>query len=249
MRFDILTIFPKMFEGVIGESIIKRAREKNIVKIDIHDIRDFSTDKHHSVDDYPFGGGAGMVLKVDPVHAALEHVLQSASEKPYVCLMCPRGKVFDQALAREISHREHVILIAGHYEGYDERIRTFCDQEISLGDFILTGGEIPALAIIDAVTRLLPGSLGDETSPIEESFSEQLLEYPQYTRPREYLGQVVPDILLSGHHAQIKRWRRKQALLLTERLRPDLLQKHQPVDDDKKILAEIRKENSNDEQV
>lgn len=242
MRFDILTIFPNMFESVIGESIIKRAQEKNIIEIYIHDIRSFTTDKHHMVDDYPFGGGAGMVLKVDPVHAALQHVLSMAVEKPHVCLMCPRGKVFDQPLAKELSTKEHIVIIAGHYEGYDERIRAFCDQEISLGDFILTGGEIPALAVLDAVTRLLPGSLGDDMSSVEESFSEQLLEYPHYTRPREFLGQEVPEILLSGHHAQIKRWRRKQALLITSKLRPDLLLKHQVSKEDKKILAEIDSE-------
>lgn len=229
-----------MFDGVIGESIVKRAQDKNIIKINIHDIRDFTTDKHRMVDDYPFGGGVGMVMKVDPVHAALEHIFSISSEKPYICLMCPRGKVFDQLLAKEISNKDHVVLIAGHYEGYDERIRSLCDQEISLGDFILTGGEIPALAVLDAVTRLLPGSLGDEMSAVEESFSEHLLEYPHYTRPREFLGQEVPEVLLSGHHGQIKRWRRKQSLLITMNLRPDLLKKHHPTDEDEKILAEIR---------
>lgn len=242
MQIDVLTLFPGMFDGVIGQSIIKRAQEKNIVSINIYDIRTYSTDKHHSVDDSPYGGGAGMVMKVQPVHATLEHVIQKSTSKPLVCLMCPRGKVFDQRMAEELVTKKHLIFIAGHYEGYDERIREYCDVEISIGDFILTGGELPALVTMDAIIRLLPGVLGDDMSSVEESFSECLLEYPHYTRPREYQGIEVPEVLVSGNHAQINRWRRKEALRITLKARPDLLNKQKLTVQDEKLLNEIYKE-------
>ena len=242
MRIDVLTIFPRMFEGVFGESIIKRAQEKNAAIINVHDIREYSDDKHKRVDDYPYGGGAGMVMMVQPFHAALEAVKKTATSTPLVCLMCPRGKVLDQALVKRLAEVDHLVLIAGHYEGYDERVREFCDEEISLGDFILTGGELPAMVVTDAIIRLLPNVLGDEMSAVDESFSDYLLEYPQYTRPREYQGLSVPEVLFSGHHANVAKWRRMQALKITLKNRPDLLEKYKPTTADEKLLKEIRAE-------
>jgi len=228
MRVDILTIFPRMFEGVLTESMLKIAQEKHILRAKIHYLRDFTTDRHKSVDDRPYGGGPGMVMKVEPVVTAVRAIRQDEPENPgRLLMMCPRGKKFDQAYAHELSAASRLILIAGHYEGYDERIVDCLQPElISLGDFVLTGGELPALAVIDAVVRLLPGVLGDEDSIKSESFApdnEGLLEYPQYTRPAEFEGQKVPDVLVSGNHARVAEWRREQARLKTRQQRPDLL--------------------------
>jgi tRNA (guanine37-N1)-methyltransferase len=218
MKIDIITLFPKLFESVFSESLIARAKSKNIAQIEIHNLRDFSTDKYKTVDDRPFGGGPGMVLKVDVVDRALKSL-----DSGYKILLTPQGKKFDQPLAQQLAKKDHLILICGHYEGYDERIRELVDAEISIGDYVLTGGEIPAMAIVDTVVRLLPGVVGKEESLTEESFSQNLLEYPQYTRPEEFNGKKVPEVLLSGNHAAIKKWRGEQAKLRTKTRRPDLV--------------------------
>ncbi|MEI6234722.1 MAG: tRNA (guanosine(37)-N1)-methyltransferase TrmD [Planctomycetota bacterium] len=221
MRIDIVTLFPRMFEGVLSESMLRIAQEKNILRAVLANPRDFTTDRHKSVDDRPYGGGPGMVWKCKPVIEAVRHVQAQEPETPgRVLLMCPRGRVFDQALARELSLEKRLLLVAPHYEGYDERIVEILHAEcISIGPFVLTGGELPALVVLDAVTRLLPGVLGDDTSAHYESFSPGnagLLEYPQYTRPAEFEGHTVPEILLSGDHAKIEAWRREQSERLTQ---------------------------------
>ncbi len=222
MRFDILTIFPEFFVSPLSQSIVKRAQEKGIIAVRVINLRDFATDRHQVVDDRPFGGGPGMVMKIEPVAAA---VTAAREEDPQVrvILLSPQGRRFTQAVARKLSEAGHLLLICGHYEGVDDRVQACIDEEISLGDYVLTGGEIPALAVVDAVTRLLPGVLGDAESVQEESFQEGLLEYPHYTRPRVFGGQEVPEILLSGDHGQIARWRRRQALRRTWERRPELL--------------------------
>lgn len=227
MRIDILTIFPKMFDAVLGESIIKRAKERNVVEINIIDLRLFSKDKHRKVDDKPFGGGPGMVMNAEPFFEAVNYIRKKTKDarlKTRTVLLTPKGRKFDQALALKLSKYEHMILLCGHYEGIDERVANhLTDDEISMGDFILTGGELPAMAVIDSVVRLLPGALGDENSCKDESFSENMLEYPHYTRPADYNGMKVPDILLSGDHERIKEWRKKEAVKVTRKKRPDLL--------------------------
>lgn len=225
---DFLTLFPNMFPGVLGSSILKRAEEKEAVSFYVHNIRDFSKDKHKKVDDYPYGGGAGMVLTPQPVFDACEFVMQQtpASVSPRIILLCPQGKPYKQRDAEMLSKEEHLIFICGHYEGYDERIREhLVTDEFSIGDYVLTGGELGALVIADSVTRLLPNVLGNESSHRHDSFSDGLLEYPQYTRPADFRGWKVPDVLLSGHHEKIAQWRKEQALLRTKKRRPDLLQK------------------------
>lgn len=225
---DFLTLFPDMFPGVLGSSILKRAEEKEAVSFYVHNIRDFSKDKHKKVDDYPYGGGAGMVLTPQPVFDACEFVMQQtpASVSPRIILLCPQGKPYKQRDAEMLSKEEHLIFICGHYEGYDERIREhLVTDEFSIGDYVLTGGELGALVIADSVTRLLPNVLGNESSHRHDSFSDGLLEYPQYTRPADFRGWKVPDVLLSGHHEKIAQWRKEQALLRTKKRRPDLLQK------------------------
>jgi tRNA (guanine37-N1)-methyltransferase len=223
MRIDVLTLFPGMFAGPLDESIIKRAREAGILELEIHNLRDYTHDRHKTVDDRPFGGGPGMLLKPEPVFEAVEAL---AHEQTHVVLLSPGGRRFDQQIARELSGREHVLLICGSYEGFDERIREhLADEELSIGDYVLTNGALPAMVIIDTVTRLLPGVLGDEESAREESFSDGLIEYPQYTRPAEFRGWKVPEVLLSGHHAEIVKWRRAQAHGRTRQRRPDLLEK------------------------
>ena len=219
MRIDILTLFPKLFESVFSESLIARAQKQSIAQIEIHNLRDWSTDKHKTVDDKPFGGGPGMVLKVDVVDRALKNF------SGFKVLLTPQGKVFNQSIAQVLSREKNLVLICGHYEGYDERIRSLVDEEISIGDYVLTGGEIPAMVIVDTVVRLLPGVVGKEASLQEESFSPAAagLEYPQYTRPEEYQGKKVPAVLLSGNHAEIKKWREEQSKLRTKSRRPDLL--------------------------
>jgi len=228
MRIDILTLFPEMFEGPFGASIIHRAREAGRVEIAITNIRDFAPDKYRKVDDAPFGGGPGMVMMCQPLFDAVEHVQALASPPGKVILMSPQGRPLTQAVAGELARRERIVLVAGRYEGFDERIRVaLADDEISLGDFVLSGGEIPAMAVVDAVVRLLPGVLGSDESSVEESFSTGLLEYPQYTRPREFRGMAVPDVLVNGHHAMIETWRREQAEHRTQKRRPDLWRRHQ----------------------
>jgi len=222
VRLDIVTIFPAMFTGPFTESIIKRARERGLVEINLVDLREFTDDRHRSVDDRPYGGGAGMLMKPEPLFRAVERLHSPAAR---VILLSPQGRVFRQPVARQLSTERHLILICGHYEGVDERVRlALIDDEISLGDFVLTNGNLAAMAITDAVVRLLPGVLGCESSTEEESFSEQLLEYPQYTRPPSFRGLRVPEVLLSGDHARIAAWRHEQALQRTLRQRPDLLQ-------------------------
>ena len=227
MRIDILTIFPGMFDAILGESIIKRAQEKKVVEINITDLRLFSKDKHRKVDDKPFGGGPGMVMNAEPFFEAVNCIRKKTKDlrlKTRVILLSPKGRKFNQALAVKLSKYEHVVLLCGHYEGIDDRVAEhLVDDEISIGDFVLTGGELPAMAVIDSVVRLVPGVLGDKDSCKDESFSENLLEYPHYTRPADYSGMKVPEVLLSGNHGQIKEWRKKEAIKATKKKRPDLL--------------------------
>ena len=211
MKIDILTLFPSMFEGFLNESIIKRAIDKKIVEINIHNIRDYSQDKHKKVDDYPFGGGAGMVLMCEPVFLAIEDV---KTEDSIVIMMTPSGKTFNENIAYDLSTKKHIILLCGHYEGFDERIKSIVDMELSIGDYVLTGGEIPSMAITDAVVRLIPGAINKE-SLVSESFTDDLLDYPQYTRPADFRGMKVPEVLLSGHHENIRKYREKQRKELT----------------------------------
>ncbi|HZO76018.1 MAG TPA: tRNA (guanosine(37)-N1)-methyltransferase TrmD [Ktedonobacteraceae bacterium] len=221
MHVDIFTLFPAMFQGPLTESILKRAQERGLLTITLHNIRDATTDKHHIVDDYPYGGGAGMVMKPEPIFAAVEAVYQ---EGPII-LLTPQGRIFTQQIARELAQEPRLTLLCGHYEGIDERVREhLVTDEISIGDYVLTGGELGAMVIVDAMSRLIPGVL-TEGSIDEESHSNSLLEYPQYTRPAEFRGWRVPDILLSGHHEQVARWRRKQSLKITRQRRPDLFAK------------------------
>ena len=224
MRIDLLTLFPEAFESIFASSIIQRAQQKGLLEIVLTNIRDFAQDKHNSVDDKPYGGGPGMVMMCQPIFDCLEHVEALAPTKGRRIMLSPQGRAFDQMLASELARDQRLILIAGHYEGFDERIRIGLQPlEVSIGDYVLTGGEIPAMVIVDAVTRLLPGALGDDTSAEEESFSSGLLEYPQYTRPQSFRDLEVPDVLLSGHHERIRDWRNQQAKERTRLRRPDLL--------------------------
>ncbi|MED1822868.1 tRNA (guanosine(37)-N1)-methyltransferase TrmD [Brevibacillus agri] len=241
MRIDIFTLFPEMFAGVLSSSILGKAREKELVDFHVTNFRDFSESKHGTVDDTPYGGGGGMVLKPEPLFRAVEAL--AGENKPRVILMCPQGVPYNQKLAEELAQEEHLVFICGHYEGYDERIREhLVTDEISIGDYVLTGGELAAMVVIDSVVRLQPGALGNQTSAVEDSFSTGLLEYPHYTRPAEFRGWRVPDILLSGHHANIERWRLKESLRRTKARRPDLLAKLELTDEMKKLLAELEQE-------
>jgi len=230
MRIDIITIFPKMFEPVLNESIIKRAQNKGKVKIYVHNLRDYSLDKHKKIDDRPFGGGSGMVMRPEPIFRAVETLrLQTPDSRlqTKVILLCPQGEKLTQKVAKKLAKYKHLILICGHYEGVDERIRKYlADEEISIGDYVLTGGEIPAMVLVDCVVRLMPGVLGDKNSLNFESFKDNLLEYPHYTRPANFRGMKVPVILLSGDHNKIEIWRRKAALKRTKQRRPDILIKN-----------------------
>ncbi len=232
MKIDILTLFPEMFDGFLTTSIMKRALDKKLLEIHLHDFRLFSKDKHHKVDDVPYGGGAGMVLACQPVLDCLKAVRTADS---FVILLSPQGVTFNQGLAQKLSVKKHLILICGHYEGFDERIRAFCDLEISLGDYILTGGELGSMVISDAVCRLLDGAI-NAASPAEDSFSDGLLEYPQYTRPPVYAGMAVPEVLLSGHHEKIRQWRLQQALQRTYERRFDLLENRAFTKEELKLL-------------
>ena len=222
MKIDVLTLFPGMFPGPLDESIIKRACESGRLRLGIHDLRDYTHDRHRTVDDRPFGGGPGMLMKPEPLFEAVEAL---RGENTRVILTSPAGRPFRQEIARELAGEEHLLLVCGSYEGFDERVREcLADDELSIGDYVLTNGALPAMVIIDSVTRLLSGVLGDDESSVDESFSDGLLEYPQYTRPAEFRGMTVPEVLLSGDHAAIERWRREQAQLRTRHRRPDLLE-------------------------
>jgi tRNA (guanine37-N1)-methyltransferase len=224
LRVDVLTLFPGAFVGPLDVSIIKRAREDGLLELQVHDIREHALDRHRSVDDTPFGGGQGMVMRIDVLDRALEHVQSLANQRGLVVFLSPQGEKLDDTLVRELATNERLVLVCGRYEGVDERFVEHCvDREISIGDYILTGGELPAMVLIDAVARHIPGALGDETSPEEESFVDGLLEHPQYTRPAEYKGWIVPEILLSGHHAKIEKWKKEQREVRTRERRPDLL--------------------------
>jgi tRNA (guanine37-N1)-methyltransferase len=224
IRIDVITIFPGMFAPVLDESIIKRARQKERVDIRVHDVRDFTDDKHRKVDDRPFGGGSGMVMAAQPIFSCVDHIRESTRKKGKVVLLCPQGKKLDQKMARRLSREKELILICGRYEGIDERVRQhLADDEVSIGDYILTGGELPAMVLIDSVVRLIPGVLGDKNSLKCESFEGNLLEYPQYTRPAVFKGFRVPRVLLSGDHHKIEVWRKQEALLRTKKRRPDLI--------------------------
>jgi tRNA (guanine37-N1)-methyltransferase len=227
MKIDVLTIFPGMFNAVLGESIIKRAQEMRKVSIKVHDLRDFTNDKRRTVDDKPFGGGPGMVLKVEPIYKAVNHILDKrdrAKKTGNVILLTPQGKRLDQRMVKRLSRFDRLLLICGHYEGVDERVRDLLvDYEVSIGDYILTCGELPAMVLIDSIVRLIPGVLGNARSKLTESFENNLLEYPQYTRPAKFCGIEVPKVLLSGNHNKIKEWRAQQAFVRTKKGRPDLL--------------------------
>ncbi len=236
MRFDVFTLFPDVFQPYLDSSILQRARENGLLEVALHDIRAWTTDKHHTTDDAPFGGGGGMVMKPGPVFAAVEDVLGAPPACP-VILLTPQGRVFNQKIAFELSRQPRLALLCGHYEGVDERIREhLVTDEISIGDYVLTGGELPALILIDALTRLIPGALGDPTGAQDDSHASGLLEYPHYTRPAEFRGWRVPDVLLSGNHAEIARWRREQAVRRTLARRPDLLEQAELSDLDRKNL-------------
>lgn len=248
MLFQIVTTLPGMIEAVVGESILGRARAKGLIEVEAVNLRDFTADRHRTTDDAPFGGGPGMVMKPEPVFQAVESLIARArGTRPMVLLMTPQGRRFDQTMAAHLARESHLIIICGRYEGVDERIREhLVTDEISIGDYVLTGGELAALVVIDAVARLVPGVLGDESSAENESFSSGLLEYPQYTRPADFRGYRVPDVLLSGNHEQIRIWRRAQALERTLRRRPDLLETAPLTEEDRRLLRHIRGENRND---
>lgn len=251
MRMDVLTLFPEMFDGVFHSSILGKAQDKGIIALSAVNFRDYAENKHNMVDDTPYGGGGGMVLKPEPIFRAVEsllstdpHEMQEESERPpRIILMCPQGEKFTQKKAEELAKEDRLIFICGHYEGYDERIREhLVTDELSVGDYVLTGGELPAMVVIDSVARLLPGVLGNDTSAVTDSFSTGLLEYPHYTRPAEFRDYKVPDILLSGHHANVADWRRKEALRRTWQRRPDLLEHLELSKKDLKWLSEIKLE-------
>ncbi|WEI91481.1 tRNA (guanosine(37)-N1)-methyltransferase TrmD [Enterococcus casseliflavus] len=243
MRIDVLTLFPRMFEGPLGESIIGKAREKGLLEINVSNFRDYSDNKHQTVDDYPYGGGAGMLLKVQPVYDNIKAIEEAAPEtKKRVILLDPAGKPFDQKMAEEFSTEEHLVFICGHYEGYDERIRSLVTDEVSLGDYVLTGGELGAMVMIDATVRLLPEVLGNQTSAQTDSHSTGLLEHPQYTRPAEFKGMKVPEVLMNGNHKLIEQWQLKESLRRTFQRRPDMLENYPLTEEVQKLLKEIEEE-------
>jgi tRNA (guanine37-N1)-methyltransferase len=238
MRIDVVTILPEMVAGALGHSILQRAQDAGLVEINVVNLRDYAADRHHTTDDTPCGGGGGMIMKVEPIARALD-ALRASGVPCRVILTDPQGEVFSQTKAEELAKEERIVFLCGHYEGVDERVREhLVTDALSIGDYVLTGGELPALVMIDAITRLQPGALGDEAAPKKDSFSEGLLEYPQYTRPRSFRGWEVPEILFSGHHAQITRWRRRQQLIRTRERRPDLWVRFAPTPDDVKLLKD-----------
>jgi tRNA (guanine37-N1)-methyltransferase len=241
IRFDILSVFPEMFESPLNHSILKRAQEKGMAEIHLHNIRDYAEDKHRMTDDAPYGGGGGMVMKVEPIDKALASIVPSR-DNALVVLLTPQGETFNQKIAEDMSRYSRIVLVCGHYEGVDERVRDhLVDREVSIGDFILTGGELSAMVIVDAVTRLVPGVLGNNESASYDSFSTGLLEYPQYTRPGSYRDWQVPEVLLAGNHREIESWRKKESLKRTYLRRPDLLEKMELSAQDGKILEDIKK--------
>jgi tRNA (guanine37-N1)-methyltransferase len=244
MQIDILTLFPEMFSGVFGQSILQKAAEKSAVNYNVVNFREFADNKHSTVDDYPYGGGAGMVLKPQPIFDAVESLREKANSKnPRVILLCPQGERYEQRKAEELAKEDHLIFICGHYEGYDERIREHVvTDEISIGDYVLTGGELGAMVVVDSVVRLLPEVLGNQESHMKDSFSTGLLEHPHYTRPADFRGMKVPDVLLSGNHKFIEEWRNKEALRRTLLRRPDLLEKIKLTNEQEKWLKEVKKE-------
>lgn len=245
MIFDVLTIFPEIFRSPLSESLIKKALDKRLIQIRVWNLRDFAEDKHHMTDDYPYGGGAGMVMKPEPVFRAVEEI-KAQTPGAQSILLTPQGEKFHQGLARELSEHKHWILVCGRYEGLDERVRLGAvDREISVGDYILNGGEIPALVFIEVISRYVPGFLGSEASVEEESFTDGLLEYPQYTRPPVFREMTVPEVLLSGNHAEIQRWRRKESIRRTYLKRPDLLERAQLTKEDLAFLAELKNQQGN----
>lgn len=241
MQIDILTIFPNFVNTISGYGIIGKAVEKGIIKVTAYNLRDYTDDKHGSVDDTPYGGGPGMVMKPEPYYYALEE-LGYLGSSDYIILMTPQGETFNQKMAQEFSLYNKIMILCGHYEGVDERIRYLAKKEVSIGDYVLTGGDLPALVVVDAVSRLVPGVLGDSDSALQDSFNENLLEHPQYTRPNSFKGMKVPEILLSGNHAEIARWRRKEMLKRTLKRRPDLLVNEELKGTDKLLLQEVLKE-------
>ncbi len=242
MIFEILTLFPGMFESPLRESIVGKAHERGLISVRVHNIRDYAVDKHQVTDDRPFGGGEGMVMKPEPIVSLLD-TLRAEEPRPRVVLLSPQGRVFQQECAWRWSALPRLVLICGRYEGVDERVaESFTDEQISLGDYVLTGGELAAMVVVDAVTRLIPGVLGNVASPRFESFAEPVLEFPQYTRPRDFRGHRVPEILLSGDHEAIQRWRRGEALLRTKLRRPDLFARLELTDPDRKLLQQAEKE-------
>ncbi|WP_291291532.1 tRNA (guanosine(37)-N1)-methyltransferase TrmD [Enterococcus sp.] len=249
MRIDVLTLFPRMFEGPMGESIIGKAREKELLEINVSNFREFSDNKHQTVDDYPYGGGAGMLLKVQPIYDNLKAIETATPQtKKRIILLDPAGKKFDQKMAESFSQEEHLVFICGHYEGYDERIRSLVTDEVSLGDYVLTGGELGAMVMIDATVRLLPEVLGNETSAQTDSHSTGLLEHPQYTRPAEFQGMTVPSVLMNGNHKLIEEWRLKESLRRTYQRRPDMLADYPLTAEMKKMLQEIAEESSSEDE-
>ena len=240
MNFHVLTLFPDMVRDGFQTSITGRAAEKGLLSLETINIRDFSVNKHNRVDDYPYGGGAGMVMQAEPVYLAYESVAKRTGGTPRVLYMSPQGRVFDQRMAEELAREDELVFLCGHYEGIDERVlQEIVTDEVSIGDYVLTGGELPALVIMDAVSRLLEGVLHNEESAQFDSFHDNLLEYPQYSRPEEWRGRTVPPVLLSGHHANVERWRREQSLVRTRERRPDLLEHAQLTEEDKKFLAKL----------
>lgn len=246
MRIDIVSLFPEMFDGPFGHSIIKRAREASLLTVNVTNPRDFTYDKHRIVDDAPFGGGSGMVMKPEPIFRAVESIVKANNtSKSRIILMCPSGYRLDQAKVKELAQYDQLTLLCGHYEGIDDRVRQYLvDEAISIGDYVLTGGELPAMIVVDAVARMIPGVLGSSDSAQQDSFYNGLLDYPQYTRPREFEDMQVPEILLSGDHAKINRWRRKQSIKNTFERRPDLLKQIELSSEDRKLLDEIINERS-----
>lgn len=242
MDIKIFSLFPEMFAGPLGSSLLGKARSKDILNIEVINFREYSTNKHRSVDDYPFGGGAGMVLQPEPVISALRDNIDLNDPDTEIILMSPQGKVFDQAAACQLSQKKQLAFICGHYEGFDERIRAFVTQEYSIGDYVLTGGELPAMVMIDAISRLIPGVIKEQESYEEDSFYHGLLEYPHYTRPQNFEGMEVPEVLLSGHHENIRKWRKKESLRRTLLRRPDLLEHYGFSKEEEKMMAEIKAE-------
>lgn len=240
MNYHVLTLFPQMIIDGLNTSIIGRAIENSLISLEAIDIREFSTNKHKKVDDYPYGGGAGMVMQAEPVYLAYQNVKDKIGKKPRVVFLTPQGKVFNQEIAKDLAKEEDLVFLCGHYEGIDERVlEEIVTDHISIGDYVLTGGELPAMVMIDAIARLVPGVLNNEVSAEFESFQDNLLEYPQYSRPVEWMGKKVPDILLSGHHGNVDKWRREQSILRTKQRRPDLLEKAELTKQDKDFLKDL----------